>query len=246
MQKDLEDPNLQEGQFIIVFWDGTHFDYSWPKTEAPRFVPFANEFAYFKTFHSQTNIELIRNRYRNAVHYMDSLFGSFLQKTPEDAIIAFTGDHGEEFFDHGHLFHCSHLADAQTCVPIYLKIGKKKETLPIGAHIDIMPTLLDASLGISAPFLEGESLQKPRKWPFTAIARFNASHSPYEFCLHNGVNKLTLQFNNRKNIFDCSDLKIMRISTANDASLRENKVAIEEWVHTEFGPALERLFSKKE
>ena len=244
LHKDLKDPALQEGQFIIVFWDGTHFDYSWPKREITKFTPFANEFAYFKTFHSRANIELIRNRYKNAVHYIDSLFGEFLKSAPKDALIAFTGDHGEEFFDHGHLFHCSHLATAQTSVPIYMKLGTKK-TLPILTHLDIMPSLLDASLGHKAPFLEGESVNDLKSWPFAAIARFNASQSPYEFCLHNGRNKLTLQFENKKNIFQSSDLKILRLSSANDESLKENTVDIQEWIEAEFGPALQRLFSKK-
>ena len=32
LHRDLkEDPSLQEGQLIIIFWDSTHFDYSWPK-----------------------------------------------------------------------------------------------------------------------------------------------------------------------------------------------------------------------
>jgi len=245
MQKDLEDPNLQEGQFIIIFWDGTHFDYSWPKKEKTKFIPFANEFAYFKTFHSETNLELIRNRYKNAVHYMDSLFGEFLSKVSEDALIVFAADHGEEFFDHGHLFHCSHLSKAQTAIPIYMKVGGEQKILPLLSHIDILPTLLDASLGISAPFLEGVSVLQENQWPFAAIGRFNASQTPYEFCLHNGTNKLTLQFNNKKNIFDCSDLKIMRFCSTNDESLLENRAVIDEWVYTEFGPAFQRLFPKK-
>jgi hypothetical protein len=245
LQNDLKNPAFQEGQFFIIFWDGTHFDYSWPKAEGAKFTPFATEFAYFKIFHSQMNIELIRNRYRNAVHHIDSLFGEFLQKAPEDALIAFTGDHGEEFFDHGHLFHLSHLVDAQTSVPLYLKLGTKKETVPMLTHIDIMPTLLDASLGITAPFLEGESIQRPKQWPFAVIARFNASQSPYEFCLHNGIHKLILQFNARKNIFASPNLKIMRVNGANDTSLQDNQGAVKDWIDAEFGPALNRLFPKK-
>jgi len=245
VQNDLKDPALQEGQFIIVFWDGTHFDYSWPREKTARFTPFATEFAYFKMFQSEINIEQVKNRYRNAIHYLDSLFGEFLKGAPADSIIAFTGDHGEEFFDHGHLFHCSHLVDAQTCVPLYLKMGGRKEVLPMISHLDIMPSLLDAALGVTAPFLEGESILRTRKWPFAAIGRFNASHSPYEFCIHNGTNKLTLQFENRKNIFDCTNLKILRLSTANDESLRESKTAVEDWVRGEFSPALNRLFPNK-
>jgi glucan phosphoethanolaminetransferase (alkaline phosphatase superfamily) len=245
MQKDLEDPGLQEGQLIVVFWDGTHFDYSWPKEKVSRFIPFATELAYFKLFQSRLNIELVRNRYRNAIHQIDSLFGEFLKKVPSDAIIAFTGDHGEEFFDHGHLFHCSHLVDAQTCIPLYLKMGGRKERLPMISQMDIMPSLLDAACGIEAPFLEGESVLKLRKWPFTVISRFNASHSPYEFCVHSGTNKLVLQFENKKNIFDCTDLKIMRLSAANDESLIEDKPLLEDWINMKFSPALNRIFPQK-
>ncbi len=246
MLKDLQDPAMQEGQLIVIFWDGTHFDYSWPKQSGAAFNPFATEFAYFKAFHSRANIELIRNRYRNAVHYMDSLFGKFLQAAPSDAIIAFTGDHGEEFFDHGHLFHGSHLIEAQTSVPIYLKIGGRKEKLPMISHIDIMPSLLNAGLGISAPFLEGASVGGAKKWPFAMSARFNGGCTPCEFFLHNGTNKLMLQFENKKNIFDCTDLKILSLRTANDASLRGNNPASKDWIFTEFSSAFERLFSKKE
>jgi membrane-anchored protein YejM (alkaline phosphatase superfamily) len=244
MQKDLNDPGLQEGQFIIIFWDGTHFDYSWPKHTHSKCTPFATEFAYFSTFCSQTNIELIRNRYRNAIHHIDSLFGNFLQNVSEDAIIAFTGDHGEEFFDHGHLFHCSHLVDAQTIVPIYLKLGSHQKRVPMMTQMDIMPTLLDASFQITAPFLEGESIRQPRKWPFATIARFNASRCPYEFCLHNGTNQVIFQFKNRNNIFDCTNLKILRLNTPRNENIRTRKPRIKDWIHSEFDPAFQRLFTK--
>jgi len=93
LNKDLQ---ISQGQLFIVFLDGTHFDYSFPKP-AP-FSPFASDALYFKAFYSQKNFSAIKNRYRNAVHYMDSLFGEFLGAVPADSIIAFTGDHGEEFF----------------------------------------------------------------------------------------------------------------------------------------------------
>src|SRR5690606_16912864 len=104
IQKDIaKNPELEQGQVFLIFWDSTHFDYNWPKNWTPKFTPFAKEFAYFKAFYSKKHIELIKNRYRNAVHYIDFLFGKFWEHLPrkEEAIVIVTGDHGEEFFEHG-------------------------------------------------------------------------------------------------------------------------------------------------
>ena len=40
LQSDMEkNPSLQEGQVFIIFWDATHFNYSWPKNWSPKFEP---------------------------------------------------------------------------------------------------------------------------------------------------------------------------------------------------------------
>lgn len=248
LQKDLaENPSLRQGQICIVFWDSTHFDYSWPKNWTPKFIPFAKEFAYFKAFSSQKNIELIKNRYRNAVHYMDSLFGKFLEQLPdrEEAIVLFTGDHGEEFFDHGHLFHGSHLTHEQTHVPLYLKFGSVKPShIPrLACQMDIFPSVIDHLSGNVPSFLEGQSIFRETKWPYAVISRFNASRNPYEFCLHNGQHKLIARFLNRRDIFQANGLQICSLRTKEDKTLPEKrKQQIEQWIHTEFNPALQRLF----
>lgn len=245
LQQDLaENPELRQGQICIVFWDCTHFDYSWPKNWSPKFTPFAQEFAYFKAFYSRKTIDAIKNRYYNAVNYMDSLFGSFLQNLPnsDEAIVIFTGDHGEEFFDHGHLFHNSHLTKEQTHIPLYFKFGngEKKATFRnVVSQMDIFPSIIDYLSGSFPWFLEGNSLFQKPAFPYAVTARFNAGNTPYEFSIHNGTHKLIAQFANRKNIFESRLLQIISLRTSEDRSV--NIDSVEDWVEQEFGPAIKRL-----
>lgn len=238
--RDLLNPELQNGQFMIVFLDGTHFNYSWPR-EQTKFIPFSTELAYFNTFYTKIKIEHICNRYRNAISYLDGLFGKLVPLFPKDALVAFMGDHGEEFFDHGHLFHLSHLVKAQTEIPIYLKIPGIQKTVKQMSQIDILPTLLDGAFGMQSKLLQGESILREKKWPFFVTARFNGGQSPIEFFLHNNMNKLSLQFNNEM-IFENTDLRILSLKDANDEPHRFDIQTIESWVRDQFGPALERLF----
>jgi glucan phosphoethanolaminetransferase (alkaline phosphatase superfamily) len=243
LKKDLrEDPSLQEGQFFILFWDGTHFDYSWPKEKGSLFTPFAQELTYFRAFYSKNRIESIKNRYRNAVHHIDTLFGEFLEGLSPESIIVFTGDHGEEFFDHGHLFHNSHLVQQQLSVPLYFKIGMEKKVVPLMSQMDIMPTLLDAVSGITSPLLEGESILRASS-PFVVSARFNGKRSPIEFCLQNGRHKMIAQFRGTENVYQARELQILSLRKQDDTIKTEAE--IQPWVLQEFGPALERLFPSR-
>lgn len=248
LQKDLkENPRLQKGQMFLLFWDATHFDYSWPKNWTPKFVPFASELAYFKAFYSQKRIHQIKNRYRNAVHYVDYLFGEFLKQIPnrEEAIIIVTGDHGEEFFEHGHLFHGSHLVQEQTKIPIYMKFGTKipEQKRTIASQIDIFPSLLDYLCGKIPPFLQGQSLFRNQNEPFALISRFNAGRTPYEFCIHNGKNKCIAQFVNRKNILKSNALQIMSLQSFDDKTIPDSHQDVHGWIDKEFGSTIQHLFS---
>lgn len=244
--KDLEDPKLQEGQVFIIFWDATHFDYSWPKNWTPKFTPYSKEFDYFNAYYSQKKIDLIRNRYRNAVHYVDHLFGKFLAALPkkEEAVIAFMGDHGEEFFERGHLFHNSHLVKEQTHIPILLRLGAKRAQKVEGilSHMDIFPTILHHISGKEISLFEGRSVFSEKRWPFTFISRFNAGRTPYEFCLENGRCKLIARFENRGDIFSSKRLWIRSIRGHDDRPAFESHADLLESVESEFGAAFDRLF----
>jgi uncharacterized protein len=248
-KRDLaENPKLKEGQIVIFFWDSTHFNYSWPQDWKLKFNPISKGCDYFNLFPSRGKIEKIKNRYRNAVHYIDSLFGLFLKDIPdkENAIVIVTGDHGEEFFEHGHLFHNSHLTHEQTNIPLYMKLGERLEKdLPrVVSQMDIFPTLLHYLSGKEISFLEGRSIFSSDHWPYAVITRFNAGRAPYEFCIHNGDHKLIARFG-KKDMF-CSDcLKIRSLWDRRDRCPFDcNPRHMSTWIQMEFGPPIERLFSR--
>ena len=240
--------DLQQGQVFIVFWDSTHFDYAWPKNWVPKFTPFANELAYFKTFYSNTKINMIKNRYRNSVNYVDYLFGNFWENIPanDESVIVVTGDHGEEFFENGHLFHGSHLSQQQTSIPILMKFGQStpQNAKPILTQIDIFPSIINHITGKTPSFMKGESVFQPCQNPFAMITRFNAGRTPFEFCLLNGKYKLTAQFMNEKNIFESDSIKIMTIKTLQDEDTDLKTENLSSWICEEFGKSINHFFSK--
>src|SRR3990167_3824171 len=77
-EQDVADnPELKEGQVVIFFLDSTHFTYSWPEHWELKFAPISTNLDFFTFYHSDLKIEKIKNRYRNAIFYVDSLFGRF-------------------------------------------------------------------------------------------------------------------------------------------------------------------------
>lgn len=234
----------------IVFFDSTHFDYSWPKETTP-FLPIQEEIDYFKAAYSKEEAAGIKNRYRNAIHYIDSLFARFMQKLEETgnaqkAIVVLTGDHGEEFYEENRLFHASNLNMAQTQVPIYYKFGDGSR-LPSSAHcsltshVDIFPTifhyLFKEEMDWSA--LQGESIFKSERWPYVVAARYNAGNDPTEFYIHNGKNKILMRFA-ETDIFRSSQLSILSLKDLDDQNVPHNFSVI----RGEFGPAFDRLFAR--
>src|ERR1700722_11553084 len=116
-------------------------------------------------------------------------------KGGDESVVIITGDHGEEFYEEGHLFHASSLSHHQMHVPLYYKFGSsnilQKHPL-MTCHMDIFPTLFHylTDQDCMHNVLQGQSIFRPNRWPYTIIARFNASRSPREFCINNGNKKI--------------------------------------------------------
>jgi membrane-anchored protein YejM (alkaline phosphatase superfamily) len=90
------------GNVYILFLDSTHFNYSWPKDFETPFDG-SNELSWLHRLSTkQQHLDIIKNRYRNSIYYVDSLFDQLTKKLKKQAIydesfIVFCGDHGEEF-----------------------------------------------------------------------------------------------------------------------------------------------------
>jgi len=247
--QEMKDPNESSGRVFLVFLDATHLDYSWPKETFTKFHPFEEKINYFKAALSNQGLDGIKNRYRNALYFVDSLMGQFfnaLNQYPggKEAVVVVTGDHGEEFYEHGHLFHASSLTRQQTHVPLYYRFGSnewkgKKAPCELTSHMDIFPTVLHYLIGedLFGQVLQGQSIFKEERWPYVVAARFNASRAPYEFFIHNGEHKMMARFNDERDIFNSKALQIISAKNLHEENIAYDLTSLKE----HFGEAIDHL-----
>ncbi len=242
-----------EGNLFLIFLDSTHFNYSWAKDYPLKFKPVAEEKINLRISKSTRDLDLIKNRYCNAIHYVDSLFGKLLSclkkhKIYDRSLIVFTGDHGEEFFEEGSIFHASHLSRMQTEPPIYYKLGKRAKLTKreqagiISSHVDIFPTLLDTLARERSFFrlFDGESILKKKRFPYAVSVRHNGGRNPSEFFIHNGKEKVIFRFHPfESKAIDIISLKDRYDRTIDKGSFQE----INLYIRAHYGLAIDRLFS---
>jgi hypothetical protein len=130
--------------FVMLFFDGTHFNYTYPPRSA-RFAPVWDAGSTMEA--SRIAPELIQRRARNSAYEVDWKLDDFLawfaQRRGKAPLVMVTGDHGEEFKEHGHIGHGSGVTNEQIHVPMVV-LG---EGVPRGrfegvtSHIDLVPTL---------------------------------------------------------------------------------------------------------
>lgn len=85
-------------------------------------------------------------RIRFVDHAIEALFSRLDNGILDSSLIIVTADHGEEFFDHGHLGHRPKLYDELIHVPLLIKgpgIPHGTKVDEIVQHLDIAPTILD-------------------------------------------------------------------------------------------------------
>ena len=98
------------------------------------------------------HLERMRHAYCTEIEYMDAHIGALLNGLRErglyeDAVILFTSDHGEEFYDHQGWWHGQTLYDEVIQVPLLLHLpgGALAGQVNTGfaRHIDLAPTMID-------------------------------------------------------------------------------------------------------
>lgn len=153
--------NRDRPHFQFLGLDAPHFGYEWHPDFEPPYTDY-DPAAIFSAYPSVSDIRKVRNRYFNAISWVDSLIEDYLnflkeEGRYEDALIIVTGDHGEEFHEHGSWFHCSNLYPEQTQVPMMIK-WPRGTTVPShqsASHLDLLPSLLDL---LEAPAAEQAKL----------------------------------------------------------------------------------------
>jgi hypothetical protein len=156
--------------FDFIPFDATHWPY-WFPPEHVKFRPAPLTRNSQHVLHSNEEMEGVRNRYRNACHFVDEQIGRlFDDLETHDAfastIVIIAGDHGEEFQERGQLTHAAVLNDFQGRTLLWMHLPQlPPQQLPIESptvHLDIVPTLLSA-LGLTEDVLytQGRSLFEP-------------------------------------------------------------------------------------
>jgi hypothetical protein len=199
MHRDVE--TKREGHVFLAFLDATHSEYSFPADFPAQFHPMPEQIDYLTL--TKESVEPLKNRYRNAIAYIDSLIGSWIDKLKieslyDTSIMIVTADHGEEFCDDGAFFHATHLNTAQTSVPLYCKFppDAPKVQTHMATHVDIFPSILHyltgSELRLSA--FDGQSIFTPSRWPYHLCVSWNGSYVPVEFSIETENAKLLGRF----------------------------------------------------
>lgn len=130
----------------FMFFESPHARYYFPPENIIR-KPYLEELNY-ATMDLENDMELIFNRYVNANNHLDSQFArvfSYLEENDllENTVVIVTGDHGEEFMEHGRWGHNSDFHGEQIHVPLIISMpGKKPAAYSyMTSHVDIVPTI---------------------------------------------------------------------------------------------------------
>lgn len=152
--------------FSFLFFNSTHHNYLYPPA-FERYTPVVER--DYDHFLGDAELadrkEGISNRYKNSVLFVDSLFGQIAPLLREDTIVVLTGDHGEEFWEHGLLGHgAPRFEEERVRVPLMLCLPSKPKDPGLTAHVDLWPTIFDELGGLPTPldaWSDGRSMVEP-------------------------------------------------------------------------------------
>lgn len=169
--KEFDNINKKNPFFGFVFYDAAHgFDY--PKDYKLAFTPSLPQVNYLD-LDDDYDPTLLINRYKNSLHFIDSLIGKVLQQLEEKGvldhtIVVITSDHGQEFNDNkkGYWQHGGNFSDYQIHVPMMIFDASKppKTYAQQTLHYDIAPTVMQHYLGVkndAADYSFGHDLYDP-------------------------------------------------------------------------------------
>lgn len=159
--------------FATLLLESTHAGYDFDAAAAV-YTPYATEVG-FGGLGTGAERTAVVNRYRNAVHYADRLTGEVIDALErrgllDRTIVVVTGDHGEEFAEHGYWGHNGAFTPEQTRVPLVVHVPDLAPARHAGlsSHHDLPATMLEL-LGVENPPTDygmGRSLLGPAPDPY--------------------------------------------------------------------------------
>jgi len=159
--------------FTLAIMESTHAGYDLDETDAP-YRPYARGIGVRGIGSGGLRLAVF-NRYRNSVHYADRLVGEMVDALARrgllaNTIIVVTGDHGEEFEEHGYWGHNGALTPEQVHVPLVLFVPGMpgRHHLGLTSHLDLPATVLGLLGVVNAPsdYSLGRSLLRAQADPY--------------------------------------------------------------------------------
>jgi membrane-anchored protein YejM (alkaline phosphatase superfamily) len=151
----LEETPREAAFFGFLFLGAPHFPYRFSPEHA-KFLPVLEKPTVAQA-QTPEGARRMYNRYRNSIHSVDSVVGSVLAALErrgllDRSIVVITGDHGQEFYEHGFFGHGSAFTPEQTHVPLILYVPGQvfHEYDHLTQHQDVPATVL-ALLGVDDP-----------------------------------------------------------------------------------------------
>jgi arylsulfatase A-like enzyme len=145
----------------------THFPYQLPPGFTGRHQPSEPTADTFGFLHyPREELDVVRNRYDNALEYVDAQVGRILSDLEssgqlDDTLIILSADHGEEFHESGLVTHGKALTARELRVPLLIHWPRHVESRDVDvpvSHLDVLPTVLDL-LGVPPhPSFQGQRL----------------------------------------------------------------------------------------
>lgn len=138
--------------FGFMFLDAPH-----GRVYPPEFARFGEGEQTNYLMAGDAEVAAAKRDYMNALAFNDALAGQLIEGLRaggwlKDTIVVFTGDHGEEFREHGYFGHTSAFTPEQVHVPCLLHLPGvgHREVDHLTSHLDFVPTVMDA-LGYTNP-----------------------------------------------------------------------------------------------
>lgn len=163
--------------FVYAFFESPHARYEFPP-ETAVVRPYLETFDYV-SMNLARDISLIWNRYLNSVRHLDTQYERVLAALEargllDSTIVVITGDHGEEFLEHGRWGHNSAFSEPQIRVPFVLlapgvEAGVRSS---LTSHLDVPATLLELLGSENAPsdYSVGRSLLSGSERRYTLVS----------------------------------------------------------------------------
>ena len=167
----------------FMFFESPHYPFEFPDKNAI-FRPFVDKVDYMKLGPSRA--AEVKNRYYNCCRTLDGFLGQVFDALEsrgmlDNTIVVVIGDHGEEFFEHGHQGHGSNFTNEQTRTPLIIHLPKVAPRVYTGmsSHLDVA-AMLAPYFGVENPaseFSHGIDLLAPGapKRRYTVITQFDES-----------------------------------------------------------------------